>query len=139
MTTANVAVQKLKDLVDHSKLDPTMFPVKTGNRINIGSYSIKENDIGYTVKSYKSNKIVAHTDTKAAALAVAKLMSKNKPIGEVLMLDKVASKYKTDCVFYKYTMKVTSSKEKWESTWIRYDIAKAKQESAIEKIKKFIL
>lgn len=139
MTTANVAIEGLKDLVNQANIDPTLFPVKNGNRINIGSYSIKHTDGLYSIKSYKSNRIVAQTYTKAAALAVAKLLSKNKPINQVLRLDDIAAKYRNDCMFYQYTMKVTENPVRWESTWVRYDIAKAKEQDALSEIKRFIL
>ena len=139
MTTVNLTVDSLKNLVDNAEIDPTMFPVKSGNRINIGSYSIKDSDGTYSIKSYKSNKIVAHTYTKAGALAAAKLLAKNKSIEEVLILDNQAAKYRNDCMFYKHTMQVTDNPVKWETTWVRYDIAKAHQDAALNKIKKFIL
>ena len=139
MKTSEYAINDLKDIIDSSDLDPTMFPVKKGDKINIGSYSIRKTNGYYTVKSYKSNNIVAETYTKAAALAIAKLLSKKKPISEVIQLDKTAGKYKNDCMFYKHTMNVTKDAEKWECTWIRYDVAKASRDCALDKIKKFIL
>lgn len=139
MKTSKHAVNELKNIVESSEIDPAMFPYKKGDKINIGSYSIKEKDGYYTIKSYVSNNIVAETYTKAAALAIAKLLSKKKPIREIIELDKTAGKYKNDCIFYKHTMNMTKDVHKWECIWIRYDVAKASRDNALDKIKKFIL
>ena len=123
----------------NTPVDPAMFPVKKGNRINIGSYSIRLINGLYHIKSYKSNAVVARTYTKTAALAVAKSLSKNNSIEKIIKLDDEAAKHRTDCMFYKYTMEKTKNKIKWESTWVRWDISKTKERDAIDKIKQFIL
>lgn len=119
-------------------LDPTLFPVKTGDRINIGSYSIRCQDGMYSIKSYKSNKIIAETFTKTAAVAAAKCLNKDKDISTILKLDDIAAKHRTDCLFYKHTLKKTTNNLKWEATWVRYDISKTAEQNAINKIKQFI-
>lgn len=133
-------VKSLKELIDTS-VDTILFPVKTGNKINIGSYSIKESDGSYSIKCYKSNSVVAQTHTKAAAIAIAKSLAKNKsvPTARILELDKVAAKHRNDCIFYQYTLRKTKNQTKWEATWTRFDISIQKQQDAINKIKQFIL
>ena len=133
-------VKSLKELVDTS-IDTVLFPVKTGNKINIGSYSIKESKGTFSVKCYKSNSVVAKTYTKAAAIAIAKSLAKNKkvPTDRILELDKVVAKHRNDCIFYKHTLRTTQNPVKYETTWNRFDISIQKQQDAINKIKQFIL
>jgi len=129
--------ESLKQLVD-TTLDPALFPVKDGKIINIGSYSIKYYCGTYKIKSYKTGNIVASTYTKAAALAVAKMLNKNKSIDSILSLDDIAAKHRTDCIFYNHILEKTDNPIKFDSTLTRYDISMQKQEDAIEKIKQFI-
>lgn len=129
----------LKNLVDF-KLNVDTFPVQSGSRINIGSYSIKPVKEGWSVLNYKNQEIVAVTYTKAAALAIAKNLAKNKDIKrQVLDLDKLIAKHHIDCMFYAHTMKKTTSFEKYESIVNRYDISKQIETDARDKIKSFIL
>ena len=74
MTTSTAEI--LKEFVDNN-VNTVLFPVKTKDRINIGSYSIKPTRGMYSIKCYKTNEVVAKTYTKAAALAIAKNLNKN--------------------------------------------------------------
>ena len=133
-------VKSLKELIDTS-VDTILFPVKTGNKINIGSYSIKESKGIYSVKCYKSNSVVAQTYTKAAAIAIAKSLAKNRPVPttHILELDKIVAKHRNDCIFYQHTLKNSKNQIRWEATLNRFDISIQKQQDAIDKIKQFIL
>lgn len=131
------AAETLKEFVD-SKIDTVLFPVKKGNRINIGSYSIKYAKGEYSIKCYRTNNIVATTFTKAAALAIAKRLNKNQSIANILDLDHFVEKHANDSIFYKYTMDTTTSEVKREVTQTRYDIAKAHERVTLDKIKRFI-
>ena len=71
----------LKEFVDNN-VNTVLFPVKTKDRINIGSYSIKPTRGMYSIKCYKTNEVVAKTYTKAAALAIAKNLNKNLIISQ---------------------------------------------------------
>lgn len=129
----------LKNLVD-AKLSNEALPVQNGDRINIGSYSIKPVKAGWSILSYKNREVIAETYTKAAALAIAKNLAKDKDIrSKVIPLDKIVQKHHLDCMFYAHIMKVTQSYEKYESTYYRYDISKRIEEEARDKIKTFIL
>ena len=132
-------VNELKRMVDtHVTIDS--FPIKNGNRINIGSYSIKPVNEGWSVLSYKTNDVIATTYTKAAALAIAKNISINKDIRKsVDALDKVVAKHHTDCKFYQHTLHTTNNFEKYQVVMNRFCISNAIQEDAREKIKSFIL
>jgi hypothetical protein len=133
----NTPAQALKELVD-SSIDTVLFPVKKGNRINIGSYSIKYSKGEYSVKCYRTNTVVAKTFTKAAALAIAKRLNKKQSIEQILELDDTAAKHHTDCIFYNYTMNTTKNDVKREVTQTRYDISKHHEHVTLGKIKQFI-
>lgn len=135
---ASKLANDLKSLVD--TVDPVMFPVKNGDRINIGSYSIKPTKDGYSVKSYKSNYVVATTFSKAAAIALAKTLSKNRSVQrDIFSLDNTIAKYSNDCMFYKHIIDTTKDIEKLQITITRYEIAKQLEGHAREKLNKFIL
>lgn len=122
-------------------LDPSMFPLQKGNKINIGSFSIMPSSAGgYTVKCYKTNAIIAETYTKTAALAIAKTLSKkNNMVKRIMELDNIIAKNQIDCMFYKNTIKKTKNPVVFESTMFRYDICKQKTIHAREQLNKFIL
>jgi hypothetical protein len=128
----------LKEFVDNN-VDTVLFPVKTKNRINIGSYSIKPSKGMYSIKCYRTNEVVAKTYTKAAALAIAKSLNKNCNVDHILRLDDVAAKHRTDCMFYHYTINTTDSEVKRDVTQTRYDISKSCEQTVLEEIKQFIL
>ena len=133
-------INQLKDLVD-SSVDTVLFPVKTGNKINIGSYSIKQSRGTFSIKCYKSKDIVAQTYTKAAAIAIAKSLAKNKQsvTVNIIELDKIAAKHGNDCIFYRHTLKKTTNQIIRDTTLNRFDISIQKQQDAIDKIKQYIL
>lgn len=122
-------------------VDPTLFPYKVGNKINIGSYSVaKSKNGGYTIKSYKTNEIIDETYSKAAAIAIAKTLSKNRNVTHrIKELDDIIMKNNNDCMFYKHTLNKTKDETRWEVTATRYDISLAKLEHAREKLETFIL
>jgi hypothetical protein len=141
MSNKNLA-NNLKQLLDKEVTNNSgLFPVQSGSRINIGSYSIKPLKTGgWSVMSYKTSDIIAKTYTKVAALAIAKNLSKKKDIRrKVMELDKVIQKHHIDCQFYEYTMKVTSSSVRYESTANRHAVSKAIEENARNQLKMFIL
>jgi hypothetical protein len=130
----------LSNLVETELLKGAL-PVRDGTRINIGSYSIKPTDEGYSVMSYKEKCIVAVTYSKVAALATAKLLAKNssnKTLESVQQLDRVVAKHHTDCQFYKHTLKVATNPVTLDSTATRYDISKRTELEARDRLKSFI-
>lgn len=130
--------ETLKEFVDNN-IDTVLFPVKSKDRINIGSYSIKSLKGMYSIKCYKNNNVVAKTYTKAAALAIAKNLNKNLKIEHILQLDDIAAKHRTDCMFYSHTLSTTDNEIKREVTKVRYDISKNYECNTLDKIKQFIL
>ena len=131
-------VENLRELLN-KPLDPSLFPVKKGNKINIGSYVVIKTKDCYIVKSYKSNSIVAECSTKSAAIAIAKtLHQKKNHLATILTLDKEFSKYYNDCVFYKHTLKVSKDNVKKAVVSNRYDISMFNVLYLKKKIENFI-
>lgn len=137
--TANV-VTELQKLLDNVPIEPYMFPVKKGNRINIGSYSVAPTKDGYSVKSYKSNLIVANTYTKDAAIAIAKNLAKKKniKIDDILEIDSHLAKHLVDCMFYAHALKKAKDPTRQDILATRYDISSAKIADDKVKLKQFI-
>lgn len=137
--TANI-VTELQKLLDTTLIEPYMFPIKKGNRINIGSYSIAPTKEGYSVKSYKSNHIIANTYTKDAAIAIAKNLAKKKniKIETILEIDSHIAKHQVDCMFYSHSIKKATDPERQDILATRYDISNAIIENDKTKLKQFI-
>jgi hypothetical protein len=139
MTDINRVRQGLQKLLK-TNVDPSLFPVKKGDKINIGSFSVVGTKGKYTVKSYKSKTIVVETYTKTAAIAIAKNLAKKKNIiNRVMELDEVVAKHTVDCMFYEHIIKKSSNPVTREATRTRWDISMAVVENAREKLSKFIL
>ena len=132
-------LNNFKEIVDNVDVS-VLFPSKSGNRLNIGSYSIRSSKNGYLVRSYKTNTIIAETYSKSAAIAIAKTLSKKQEhLSKILELDQVIRKHHTDCIFYKHTMRTTTNPIKYESTSFRYEISKHKTDEARNRINGYIL
>lgn len=138
--TKKTLASDLRELLS-KPIDPSLFPYKVGSKINIGSYSIaKCKSGGYTIKCYKTNQIIEETFSKAAAIAIAKSLNKNKHVTpRIKHLDDIIMKNKNDCMFYKHTLDKTKDETKWEVTATRYDISLARLAEAREKLETFIL
>lgn len=134
-------VNGLKELIDSAKIESYMFPVKKGNRINIGSYSVAETKEGYSVKSYKTNTIIAETCTLDAALAIAKSYAKNKTVNikNILSIDSHLMKHKLDCMFYKHSLKAAKDYQRYEILYTRYQISRDSVQDDKQKLHQFIL
>ena len=130
---------RLKDLLD-KPIDPTLFPVKKGNKINIGSYSIVRVPNGYSIKSYVNNEIIAETYSKSAAIAIAKNLSKKRNIIRYIMeLDDIYSKNYIDCMFYEHILRKSKDDTQYYATLTRFEISNLKCVAAKDKIESYIL
>jgi len=128
----------LKDILS-KPIDPTLFPQKVGNKINIGSFSIICHRDKHTVKSYKTNEIVAETYSKTAAIALVKSLSKRRNnTTQILDLDRIIMKNYIDCMFYKNTMNKSKDETKQWITQTRFDISWEKVNDAKKKLEQFI-
>jgi len=132
--------QILKDLQEiiEDNLDPSMFPYQKGNSIRIARFVIRESRAGYLVYDIESNKQLAKTFCKTAAIAFAKSLHKGRDTRRVLDLDKTIEKHYNDCVFYKNTIRKTKDEIRKEITTIRYEIAKTKTSDAKKRLDSFI-
>ena len=132
--------QILKDLQDiiEDNLDPSMFPYQKGNSIRIGRFVIRQSRAGYLVYDIESNRQIAKTFCKTAAVALAKSLHKGKDTSQVLDLDKTIEKHYNDCVFYKHTIKKTKDEFKKEITTVRYEIARAITSDAKQRLDSYI-
>ena len=136
---ANI-VNDLQSLLDSYPMESYMFPVKKGNRINIGSYSVAPTKTGYSVKSYKSNAIIAETYTKDAAIAIAKSLAKNKniKISNILDIDSHIAKHQIDCMFYKNSLKKSKDPLRYDILATRFEMSSTIIEQDKTKLKQFI-
>ena len=133
--------QILKDLQEiiEENLDPSLFPYKKGNSIRIGKIVIRESRFGYLVYDIESNRQIAKTFCKTAAVALAKNITKGRDnTRRVLDLDKIIEKHYNDCVFYKHTIRKTKDEFKKEITINRYEIAKNITSDAKRRLDSFI-
>lgn len=137
---ANI-VNDLQNLLDSNPIESYMFPVKKGNRINIGSYSVAPTKTGYSVKSYKSNAIVAETYSKDAAIAIAKSLAKNKnvKISNILEIDSHLAKHQIDCMFYKNSLKRSKDPLRYDILATRFEVSNSMVEEDKTKLKQFII
>ena len=132
--------QILKDLQEiiEDNLDPSMFPYQKGNSIRIGKFVIRQSRAGYLVYDIESNRQIAKTFCKTAAVALAKSLHKGKDTSRVLDLDKIIEKHYNDCVFYRHTIKRTKDDFKKEITTVRYEIAKSITSDAKQRLDSYI-
>jgi len=132
--------QILKDLQDiiEDNLDPSMFPYQKGNSLRIGKFVIRQSRAGYLVYNIESNRQIAKTFCKTAAVALAKSLHKGKDTSRVLDLDKTIEKHYNDCVFYRHTIKKTKDDFKKEITTVRYEIAKSITSDAKQRLDSYI-
>lgn len=132
--------QILKDLQEiiEDNLDPSMFPYQKGNSIRIARFVIRQSRAGYLVYDIESNKQVAKTFCKTAAIAFAKNLHKGRDTRRVLDLDKTIEKHYNDCVFYKNTIRKTKDEMRKEITTVRYEIAKTITSDAKKRLDSFI-
>ena len=122
-------------------VDPIMFPEKKGNRINIGSYSIKKVKTGYSIHCYKNHQVIAETFSKAAAIAIVKALHKKRGDGYIERLkelDNHLSKHYIDCIFYKHNMKKAKDDVRFEILNHRYEISSYEIGVTKEKLESFI-
>ena len=129
---------ELKSLISIG-LMKTPLPIKKGNSIIVGHIVIRYNkNTGYHIFDTKSSSKICSTNSKAAALCVAKKISKNQSIDHVLYFDKQLEKYLNDLEFYTYTMSTSSNMVKRDIASMRAETAEAKAESIQYRLEKII-
>jgi len=130
-------VDEIQALID-KPTDPTLFPIEKKGRILVGKYSVKRSKTGYTV--FNENKqLVAKLETKIAAVALAKMLNKNKtPQLEIQRLDRMIAKHTQDCVFYDQVFKTTDDRERRQDLDMKLWHARSKILDAEDKLETFI-
>ena len=130
-------VDEIQALID-KPTDPTLFPIEKKGRILVGKYSVKQSKTGYTV--YNENKqLVAKLETKIAAVALAKMLNKNKtPQLEIQRLHRSIAKHTQDCVFYDHVFKTTDDQERRQDLDMKLWHARSKILDAEDKLETFI-
>jgi len=130
-------VEEIQALID-KPTDPTLFPVEKKGRILVGRYSVKQTSTGYTI--YNENKQpVAKLETKIAAVALAKMLNKNKtPQLEIQRLDRMIAKHSQDCVFYDQVFKSTDDRERRQDLGMKLWHARSKILDAEDKLASYI-
>ena len=133
-------IKELESLLN-SSIDPSMFPYAKGNSIRIGNYIVRTNRKGYNkVFSLTDNSLVAETFCKTSAVALAKTLAKGNVEAQnnIMDADRQIMKHYNDCVFYKYTMRVSKDEIKKEVAETRYDIAKSRTLQAKSQLDRYI-
>jgi len=130
-------VDEIQALID-KPTDPTLFPIEKKGRILVGKYSVKQCETGYTV--FDENKQpVTKLETKIAAVALAKMLNKNKtPQLEIQRLDRMIAKHTQDCVFYDQVFKTTDDRERRQDLDMKLWHARSKILDAEDKLASYI-
>lgn len=132
-------IKELENLIN-SSIDPTMFPYAKGNSIRIGDFVVRSNKKGFhKVFNLATNKLVAETFCKTSAVALAKSMSKGiNSLQSIVSTDREIMKHYNDCVFYKYTMKVSKDDIRRDVASTRYEIARYRTLLAKNQLDRYI-
>lgn len=119
-------------------VDPTLFPVKKGNKIFVGNFVVKQNPYSYTVYNEK-NQLQGDTESKLAAIALAKTLNKNRRVSqEIHRLDRMISKNLQDSVFYDNVYRKTQDTQRKLDADMKLCNARSKIKDAEEKLCSFI-
>lgn len=130
-------INEIKEIIE-KPVDPSLFPLKKGNRILLGNFTVFQKKSGYEIKN-REKRTVAFTETKLAAVAAAKTLNKsNHYLLEILRLDRLIAKNLTDCVFYENKFRNTKKDEVKECAFIRYEDSRAHVKEARDKLNSFI-
>ncbi len=94
-------VQQLECFLNQ-EFDPELFPVKKGNKLFFGNFSITESKKSFLVKDKKGT-VIGRTKTKLAAAALLKECKRVKSnLNEIYRLDKMYARELQNCIFYKH-------------------------------------
>jgi len=108
-----------------------MFPYCKGNSIRIGGFTIRKSKKGHIIYDLKTQSKVCCTFSKTAAVAIAKNLAQGvNVIQKAQDLDHVLEKNFNDAQFFANTMRTTKDPIKRDIVETRFDIAKARTETA---------
>lgn len=127
----------LQDLIEKG-LEYYPLPVAKGNSVRIGAMVVRSSKHGHLVYDTSTNKKVAHTFTKIAALAIAKNYKKQSNIVQKCMpIDDIMSKHFNDALFFKHGMR-NASPERYDILETRLDISLDRAHKARSQLEQFI-
>ena len=123
-----------------SGLERLPIPYEKGNSIRIKNLIIRKHSNGYRIFNCKTNKFVANTFSKTAALAISKELANNSNfnIAPLTKLDDQVSKHYNDALFAKRTMENADNGDRYMTAEIKYDIATQKAWAALADIERYI-
>tara|TARA_B100001057_G_scaffold332272_1_gene332611 strand:- start:768 stop:1196 length:429 start_codon:yes stop_codon:yes gene_type:complete len=123
-----------------SGLERLPIPYEKGNSIRIKNLIIRKHSNGYRIFNCKTNKFVANTFSKTAALAISKELANNSNFNIVPLtkLDDQVSKHYNDALFAKRTMENAEYDDRYMTAEIKYDIATQKAWAALADIERYI-
>lgn len=130
-------IKNIESLLN-TPLDPTLFPLKKGNKIYIGKFYIKEFENSYKIYNNR-RELKGTTQTKIAAIAMAKTLHKTNNLNlEIRRLDSLIVKNLQDSVFYKNLRKTTKDADRRTDADIKLSNASSKVLDAEDKLLSFI-
>ncbi len=123
-----------------SGLERMPIPYEKGNSIRVKNIIIRRHNNGYRIFNCKTNKFIANTFSKTAALAIAKMLAQDpyfdaRPLAK---LDDTVAKHYNDALFAKRTMENAEDDARYMTAEIKYDIATQKAWSALADIERYI-
>ena len=123
-----------------SGLERLPIPYEKGNSIRIKNLIIRKHSNGYRIFNCKTNKFVANTFSKTAALAISKELANNSNfnITPLTKLDDQVSKHYNDALFAKRTIENADNDDRYMTAEIKYDIATQKAWAALADIERYI-
>lgn len=100
-------------------------PLQQGHGVQIKHMLVQDNDEGFSVSDSHSNRHIADTFSKIAALAIAKSLAEGitDATAHILKIDAQIQQKYNDCVHFKHTMYHTVDEDRKLSAEIRYDVA----------------
>lgn len=105
----NKVYNQLETII-YNGIKKTPLPIKKGNSIRIGKIAIRESKtLGYILFDCEQHAQIDVADSLRGALAITKLYLKNKDFKEIKSLDRRYSKYYNDSIFYRASLKKTTS------------------------------
>jgi hypothetical protein len=128
--------QELESLVN-TPIDATLLPVKKGNKISIGIFTVIKDKSGYIVK--EKNSAVERFRTLVAAVAYCRLgKTASKNSQEIHRLDNLIDKKTTDCDFYRNAMLESKNRDNKTCASIRLEDSRLHIKDARSKLERFI-
>ena len=117
-----------------------MVTMKKGNRVTIGNVMVRSTNRGtYEIIDATKKKVIATTNFRSCALAIAKQWSKGRDvINKIMKIDNQLLKHNNDIVFYKHTLTYGTQIEAKQSASVRYEISLGRIEHLMEIVKRYI-